>query len=93
MNQRTYKIAGKEVKVTDKNILEIIEKTENFEISPEEASQRLQDYLLSNKSASIGEYFNKMNLWEAITVEWYNPCRGRLTPINERYAKSGILAV
>jgi hypothetical protein len=87
MNSRVYKIAGKEVTVTDKNILEIIEKTETFEISPREADEKLQKYLLSDKSVSLSEYFKRMNLWEAIVTEWEVPCRGRLDSVHEMYVE------
>lgn len=91
MKSKTYKIGKREVKVTDRKILDIVEKTENLEISPEEASEQLTEYLLSDHSIPLSEYCEKLNLWETIVLEFKTPCRGRLTSSNERYAiKHGL---
>ena len=92
MDSRVYEIGGKKVVVTDKNILDIIQKTEKLEICSGEASEQLREYLLSDRSVSLSEYFRRVSLWEAITKEFCIPCRGRLTSINERYAEKHSLS-
>jgi hypothetical protein len=87
MDSKTYEVEGRKIVVTDKFILDIIRKTEKLEMSPEEASEQLKKYLLSDESVDVGEYFRRISLWEKITTEFYISCRGRLTPINERYVE------
>jgi len=92
MKSRTYVIGGKEVVIIDRNILDIVEKTENLEIGPAEATEQLRKYLLSDHSGLVSEYFGRIGLWEAITIEFDNSCRGRIDSLHEMYAKKHDLS-
>jgi hypothetical protein len=73
-----------DIEVTDKNILEIIRKAKTFEVSPREAEKQSSEYMLSDKSVPIGEYFRRVSLWEKITTEAY--------PLNEIYVEKHNLS-
>ena len=92
MESRTYVIGEKEVVVTDKKILDIVERAENVDISPREASKMLSDYLLSDGSGSVSEYFERVRIWEAITKEFDTPRGSRSTSLHERYAEKHDLS-
>ena len=87
MNSITYRIGKRKIVVTDKYILNIVKKVENLEMNPYEATKKLEKYLLFDKSIEVGEFFERVSLWEAIVTEFDKLCRGRLTSINERYAE------
>lgn len=85
MEFRTYTIAGKQVKVTDKRILDIVNKAEGMESLDKfnDASQELKEYLLgetSKKHLSLNQYSANVGLWEAIMVQ-------SIRPLGERYAE------
>ncbi len=66
---------------------DIVRKVENLEMNPQEATERLKKYLLSDKSIDVSKFFERVSLWEAIVREFDKPCRSRLTSVNERYVE------
>jgi hypothetical protein len=84
MNSRTYTIDGKEVKVTNRRILDIIDKAESLESLEKfsEAQKELDQYLLGEDCRnylSMSQYMGNMSLWEAIAVGF--------DTLNEKYAE------
>jgi hypothetical protein len=84
MEFREYNIAGKTVKVTNPRIIGIVKKAESMQSLEKflEAQSELNDYLLGEdckKYLTVGDYMTNMGLWEAISVECFNP-------LAERYA-------
>jgi hypothetical protein len=72
------------VEANDKNILEIMKRAKSLEISPREAEKKLGEYLLSDKSVPITEYFRRVGMWEKLSLE--------LAPFHEKYAEKHNLS-
>lgn len=99
MESRTYVIGGKDVKVTNKRILDIVKKAESLESLEKfhEAQQELHEYLLGEDCQnylSLSQYMSNMSLWEAIAFQSFDSLTeryaikfnlsGRFTPEQER---------